>query len=360
MNMPEPLQRRDISTSTEDEEVEPTDYRASSRNRLPPLNERKEDDGKGDINQRRPPVVLIENQVSFEHQQYEQWARLPVRRPLVPLQNKIVQQPKPRPLTRSDKSDTSDTQVTKARPNVVREKSVLSRLTTCLNLKREKTILTERSFSKEKIFHKFKNPLSLANATFLDLSDEEMVSFKSQREIKGTAEYQDNREFHQETRLTMSRAKLRDRCPMPVSLSSPRCVGEHVFLINEPCRFSDVPKLKKKKTNQISDLSFSREMDSNSKSDRENALLHLPRSKTHYAGLLPRKLPISRSAVKMSSAEVFDFSKIEQFSSSPGALQKASDDRLAHKENRDFALSMKGSHVVLCKSLLPIIKDSGG
>jgi hypothetical protein len=145
-------------------------------------------------------------------------------------------------------------------------------------------------------------------------------------------------------------SKMRDRCALPVSVYQPISIGEHVFLVNEPIKYTDFLKMKnteyriKKdpksattilmpdRSGKVVNLPEPGQYENNS--TRKDLFDSLQRTKT-VAGGFPPSRTHKRTPVMVSSAELFDFSQQSE-------IRNFMDDKFFERSKTEISFPSKG------------------
>lgn len=290
-----------------------------------------------DLERMKTVVPGFEPVLKVDHKHYEQWARVPGRKMTSSTLLRGIQQLKARMKRESYEKEryeiglhNKDFHINQLNRNALLTRDRLSD-DNSLYFRREKSnISIDSSVTKAPV--QPRSPLK-TSAHVIDSGVFRQVNQDSGEE----------NDHEQETEILAGRflerdsskqkqsiSKSREKCALPVSVYQPISIGEHVFLVNEPIKYSEFLKMKKteyriKKDPKSATLIFmpdksgkiinlpdaSLQFESNP-DRKENKTDSFQRTKTVHGGFPPSK-PHKRTPVMVSSAELFDFSRVSEF-----------------------------------------------
>lgn len=264
----------------------------------------------------REKSALNDSVLNVDHQHYEQWARVPGRRApnssllrgiqalKARMKREIMEQEQERERQENINHPSKVLHINTLTKNTLLTRDKLSE-ESCRRV-RDRTVA---SFPKPNIEPRF--PLK-ANPHIIDAE-----MFKREDNLEQRKSPDDKQEQTVPKEIHKPRfgiAKIRDRCALPVSVYHPVSIGNHVFLINEPLRYSEYVKLKTRSESKMKKENKSgvNRQSSQQESDVEMPTIEsLERSKTFTSGY-PTSNCGKRSRVLVSSAELFDFSQLSE------------------------------------------------
>lgn len=295
--------------------------------------------------------------LNVDHKHYEQWARVPGRRMTSSTLLRGIQQLKARMKRESLEQEryelglqNKDFHIHQLNKNTLLTRDRLSDDNTMCIRREKSNVSTDSTGLKTQI--QPRSPLK-TSAHVIDAGVFKHANHESgdDNEEGKERETKSGRFLEREnSKARLSVSKSRERCALPVSVYQPISIGEHVFLINEPMKYSEFLKMKKteyrvKKDPKSATMIFMPDKSGkivnlpdpqwqNEPERKDNKTDSSQRTKT-IAGGFPPSRPHKRTPVMVSSAEVFDFSQIAE-------IKHLMEDKYFERSKTELSFPSKG------------------
>ncbi|KAH3887380.1 uncharacterized protein LOC127844008 [Dreissena polymorpha] len=281
---------------------------------------------------------LVPNILNVDHNHYEQWARIKGRR--VPNSSLLrgIQALKARMKRESIEQDRPETR-SSANSRVLH----INTLSKNSMLTRDKLTDEKWSLKREKsVFHLPKQPIELRGVlkTNAHVIDSESFKNDDSHDLEGCDSRQDRVPHREQIKPRIGVARIKDRCALPVSVYQPISIGDHVFFINEPIRYSEFIRMRSRQRKDGS-------MSSNENLRQSDDNLHNPNIEIGLEGLDRAKsftletqfIKNKRAPAVVPSAELFDFSQLSE-------IRSTMESKIAERSKTEFSFNVRGSRSV--------------
>lgn len=314
------------------------------------------------IEKAKTAVPGFDSVLNVDHKHYEQWARVPGRRMTNNTLLRGIQQLKTRTkreIVEQERYElgihNKDFQINQLNKNSLLTRDKLSDDNTMTALRRG-----ERSHmsldSAPRISAQPKSPMKtnahvIYSGVFKEEDQDADEAFDQEKCVEpGSGEFTE----HEGPKPRHGVSKIKNRCALPVSVYEPISIGDHVFLVNEPIKYTEFMKMRKtdyrlKKDPKLATVIIM--------PDKSGKVVHLPettvpnqasttglndsiaegclqRSRTLTGGFPPSRMH-KRTPVMVSSAEIFDFSQMTE-------IKHLLDDKYLKRSETECSFPSKG------------------
>lgn len=318
----------------------------------------------------RSAIPGIDSAVNVDHKHYEQWARVPGRKIVSSSLLRGIQALKARMKRESMEQEREkyEQNSKELHINPLTRNSLMTRDKmsddSSAHFRRERSNVSRESAARSSV--QPRNPLRTKSKTI------DSGVFRKGNE--DSTESDAREKTTEETVITYSlksrtaALKPREKCPLPVSVYQPISIGEHVFLVNEPVKYSEFMKMKK--------TEYKIKKDPKSATfiimpDKSGKVVNLPdakdetdgifetfqKSKTFSGGFPPSKhqkrTPVvdKRTPANVSSAELFDFTQLSEF-------RQMFEERHIERSRTEYSFPSKGGRYTKWVPKVQKLKDS--
>jgi len=280
-------------------------------------------------------VPKVDSLVPVDHTHYEQWARIKGRK--VPSSSLLrgIQALKARMKREALEQDKSEIPLNQNRELQIHQLNRNNLLT------RDRLLYESTTREKSFVPRPPLEPRSLFKPNAHTI-DSELLFKDIGTEINNLYEKQDKMPHREALKPRIGRARISDRCALPISVYQPVSIGDHVFLINEPMKCSEYMRLKSKaeaRTRRPDRSSYERlfQTDESRLCDTLADFEPLERANTFTTTSMMTKS--KRAPAAVSNAELFDFSQLKE-------IRNSVDTKFNERSKTEFSFSSRSTRSV--------------